>query len=140
MLRLLLALVAVYALTAYGGRGFEEPADMGEDAALPATTPPLSSGFEEPSEMSEDAALPATTPPPSSSGANPIDDILERSRPELLALPGVVGTGHGRTQDGADAIIIWVTDPGAAEHVPTEIEGYPVIVNTVPGGFRAYEG
>jgi hypothetical protein len=71
--------------------------------------------------------------------ADPIDDILKRSRPELLALPRVVGTGHGRTPEGDDAITVWVTDPEAAERVSTGIEGYPVIVNTVPGGFRAYE-
>jgi hypothetical protein len=117
-MRLFLALASAYALTAYnsGGRGFEEPAGRGEEAALRATGPP-----------------------PSSGRADPVDDILERSRPQLLAIPGVVGTGHGRTQKGDDAIIVWVTDAAAAERVPADIEGYPVIVNTVPGGFVAYE-
>jgi hypothetical protein len=119
MRRLFLALAAAYALAAYGydSQGFGEPAEMGEDAALPATPPP-----------------------PGPGGPDRIDEVLERSRPELLAIPGVVGIGHGRTQDGDDAIIVWVTDSGAADRLPAEIEGYPVIVNTVPGGFHAYDG
>jgi hypothetical protein len=97
-------------------------------------------GFEEPAESHEEAALPATTPPPNQGGAHPVDDVLERHRPELLTIPGFAGVGRGQTPDGNDAIIVWVTDPDAAERVPAEIEGYPVIVNVVPGGFRAYEG
>jgi hypothetical protein len=119
MRRLLQALATAYAVTAYthGGQGFEEPAHSREEAALPATTPP-----------------------PNQGDTHPIDDVLERTRSELLAIPGFAGVGHGQTPDGNDAIIVWVTDPGAAERVPTEIEGYTVIVNIVPGGFRAYEG
>jgi hypothetical protein len=119
MRRLLRALATAYAVTAYthGGQGFEEPAHS-----------------------SEEAALPSTTPPPVPGGTHPIDDVLERTRPELLAIPGFGGAGRGQTPDGNDAIIVWVTDSDAAERVPTEIEGYPVIVNIVPGGFRVYEG
>jgi hypothetical protein len=117
MWRLLLALAAAYAVAALteGGQGFEEPANGGEEAGLPVTTPP-----------------------PAPGERHPIDDILEHSRPELLAIPGVAGIGHGQTADGKDAVIVWVTEAVAAERLPTEIDGYPVIVNTVPGGFRAY--
>jgi len=112
------ALVTAYVVTACAqGQGFEEPATSGEEAALPSTTPPSAPG-----------------------GTHPIDDVLDRSRPQLLAIPGVVGTGHGRTQDGDDAVIVWVTDPAAAESLPTDLEGFTVIVKTVPGGFRAFEG
>jgi hypothetical protein len=119
MRRLLQALAAAYAVTAWtsGGQGFEEPAPGREEAALPTTTPP-----------------------PNQGGTHPIDAVLERSRPKLLAIPGVAGTGHGQTPNGNDAVVVWVTDPRAAERVPAEIEGYPVIVNIVPGGFHAYEG
>jgi hypothetical protein len=119
MRRLLQALATALAVMVYtrGGQGFEEPAHSGEEAALSATTPP-----------------------PNQGGTHPIDDVLERNRPELLAIPGVAGAGHGQTPDGNDAIIIWVTDSDAAGRMPTEIEGYTVIVNIVPGGFRAYEG
>jgi hypothetical protein len=120
MWQLLEALATAYVVTAstHGGQGFEEPAHNHEEAALPATT----------------------TPPPNQGGTHPIDGVLERIRPELLAIPGFAGVGRGQTPDGNDAVIVWVTDPEAAERVPTEIEGYPVIVNVVPGGFRAYEG
>jgi hypothetical protein len=119
MRRLLQALATAYAVTActQGGQGFEEPTHSREEAALSATTPP-----------------------PNLGGTHPIDDVLERSRPELLAIPGFGGAGRGQTPDGNDAIIVWVTDHDAAERVPTEIEGYTVIVNIVPGGFRIYEG
>jgi hypothetical protein len=116
MWRLLEVFAMAYAVTAYsnGGQGFEEPAHGQEEAALPATTPP-----------------------PNQGGTHPIDDVLERNRPELLSIPGFAGVGRGQTPEGNDAIIVWVTDPDAAKRVPTEIEGYPVIVNVVPGGFRA---
>jgi hypothetical protein len=119
MRRLLRTFATAYAVTACtnGGQGFGEPAHNGEEAALPATTPP-----------------------PNLGDTHPINEVLERSRSELLAIPGVAGAGHGQTPDGNDAIIVWVTDPSAVERVPTEIEGYTVIVNVVPGGFRAYEG
>jgi hypothetical protein len=119
MWRLLEALATVYAVTActHDGQDFEEPAHSREEAALSSTT----------------------TPPPSQGGAHPIEDVLERTRPELLAIPGFAGSGHGRTPEGNDAIIVWVTDPDAAKRVPTEIEGYPVIVNVVPGGFHAQQ-
>src|SRR5215204_2760852 len=99
MWRLLEALATVYAVKAWthGGQGFEEPAHSREDAALPSTT----------------------TPPPSQGGTHPIDSVLERTRPELLAIPGFAGSGHGQTPDGNDAIIVWVTDPNAAKRVPT---------------------
>ena len=117
-MRLLQALVRAYVVTSCAhGQGFEEPAASGEEAALPSTTPPSGPG-----------------------GTHPIDDVLDRSRPQLLAIPGVVGAGHGRTQDGDDAVIVWVTDPTAAENLPTDLEGFTVIVKTVPGGFRALEG
>jgi hypothetical protein len=117
MRRLLQALATAYAVAALteGGQGFEEPADGGEDADLPVTPPPSTSA-----------------------DSQPIDDVLERSRPELLAIPGVTGVGHGQTADGKDAVIVWVTNARAAERLPAEIDGYAVIVNTVPGGFRAY--
>jgi hypothetical protein len=116
MRRLLQALATAYAVAVLtqGGQGFEEPAG------------------------SEDAGLPVTPPPSTPGGRQPIDDVLERSRPELLAIPGVAGIGHGQTADGKDAVIVSVTNALAAERVPTEIGGYAVIVNTVPGGFRAY--
>ena len=96
--------------------------------------------FEEPAESHEEAALPTTTQPPNQGGTHPIDGVLERYRPELLTIPGFAGVGRGQTPDGNDAVIVWITDPSAAERVPTELENYPVIVNVVPDGFRAYEG
>lgn len=50
---------------------------------------------------------------------------------------GVEGVAHGLTPDGHDAVLVWVSTAKAAETLPTEIEGYPVVVAHVPGGFHA---
>jgi hypothetical protein len=96
-------------------------------------TPP----FEEPvATGGEQAALPVDAPP--ALEHHPTDAVVEGHRDQLLAVPGVAGVGHGRTPDGSDAILVWVTDARAADQLPAEIDGYAVIVDVVPGGFRAF--
>ncbi|TFD75939.1 hypothetical protein [Cryobacterium fucosi] len=86
----------------------------------------------------EGAALPdAPLPPNLNVNAHPVDEIIDLNKERLLALGGVDGVGHGLTPAGDDAIIVWVSDAAAADRVPTEIDGVPVIVEQVPGGFHA---
>ncbi|MFC9919555.1 hypothetical protein [Agromyces binzhouensis] len=84
----------------------------------------------------EDAALPAGQPPPGPE-PDPVDELIAAEQDRLLGLSGVDGVGHGRTDEGEDAIIVWISDPAAATSVPRAIEGVPVIVEHVPGGFHA---
>jgi hypothetical protein len=97
------------------------------------------SGWEEPSASAgEEAAMPLLPPPDPGGDAGPMRDVVERNRQELLATSGVVGVGSGLTPAGEDAVIVWTTDGRTADHLPTEVDGYPVIVHVVPGGFRPF--
>jgi hypothetical protein len=120
MLRLLLAIlvlntVTVRAQDGSGGWGEPRSTDGGEEARLPDMTPP---------------------PPPEAGSA--VDEVLQRSGADLLAMPSVVGVSSGLAPDGAAAVLVWVTDAQAAEGIPKAIEGYPVVVHVVPEGFTAY--
>ena len=61
-----------------------------------------------------------------------IADVLARHTPELMAIPGVVGTGQG-LQDEKPCIIVFVeenTDELVRER-PSTLEGWPVRVDEV---------
>lgn len=120
-MRRLLALMVVLLGASWAGAGqggFQEPAPGGgEEAAMPAGPPP-----------SRDVA-----------GRDPVDELLARVRSRLNAVPGVIGIGHALTDDGRDAVDVTVTDESVAALIPRELEGLPVIVRIVPGGFRAYD-
>jgi len=93
--------------------------------------------FEEPAATGgEQAALPVGDP--RDLERHPTDAVVDAHRQRLLAVEGVVGVGHGRTPDGNDAVLVWVTDAGAADRLPRELDGHAVIVDVVPGGFRAF--
>lgn len=58
----------------------------------------------------------------------PIADVLRDHTPELMALPGVIGTGQG-AKDGKPVILVIVTaGSGAGSRIPGEIEGYRVVL------------
>ena len=97
------------------------------------------SDWEEPSASAgEQAGLPLLPPPDPAVEAGPMRDVVERNRQELLATPGVVGVGSGVTPAGENAVMVWTSDHRTADHIPADIEGYPVIVHVVPGEFRPY--
>ena len=57
----------------------------------------------------------------------PIADVLARHTPSLMATPGVVGTGEGRSHDQAVIVIFVIKRTSQLEQaVPKVIEGYPV--------------
>jgi hypothetical protein len=93
--------------------------------------------FEEPSEKpSEEGAMPFYNPE-AQTARSPLEDALERSQARLRTIEGVVGVAVGRTEIGDDALLIYVIDSSIRERVPSEIDGYPVEVVVVPGGFDA---
>ena len=69
----------------------------------------------------------------------PIGDVLRDHTPELMALPGVIGTGEG-AKDGRPVILVIVaTGSGAGSRIPHEIEGYRVVLQET-GPVRALGG
>jgi len=51
-------------------------------------------------------------------------------------VPGVEGVAHGLAPDGKHAVLVWVSTVPTKNALPAQIEGYPVIVENVPGGFH----
>jgi len=69
----------------------------------------------------------ATAQDTTSMRAPSISDVLARHTPELMKIPGVVGTAQGE-QDGRPAIIVYVkaeTD-SLVMAIPSSLEGFPV--------------
>lgn len=91
-------------------------------------------GFEAPHGGEEQAAVPFASGP--GAAPSPIDAVLERNTPWLREIAGVVGIGAGRTATGDDAIVIHVRDASVQDRLPETVEGYPVVVEVVPGGFE----
>jgi hypothetical protein len=59
----------------------------------------------------------------------PLAEVLARHTPELLAVPGVNGTGEG-AEEGAPVLVVFVECRTAAlaARVPAQIEGYRVVL------------
>ena len=68
----------------------------------------------------------------------PIADVLASHTPELMALPGVVGTYEGALPGGAPAIVVMLARPdaGLERRIPRVLEGWPVVIE-VTGEIRA---
>ena len=68
----------------------------------------------------------------------PIADVLAAHTPELMALPGVVGTYQGAQPDGTPTIVVMLASPeaGLERRIPRVLEGWPVVVE-VTGEIRA---
>lgn len=62
-----------------------------------------------------------------------IKDVKARHEARLLALPGVVSIGIGRTEDGTSAIIVGLDAPrpNLELQIPQSLEDYPVVVQVV---------
>jgi hypothetical protein len=55
------------------------------------------------------------------------EEVLERRGGELLGVGGVAGYGVGRTPDGRDAIVVYLTDTAARAAIPPSLDGLPVL-------------
>jgi hypothetical protein len=58
----------------------------------------------------------------------PITDVLAAHTPELMKIPGVVGTAESRLGDGRPCVLVMVATltPELKRALPRELEGYPV--------------
>jgi hypothetical protein len=65
------------------------------------------------------------------------DSVLRRHEAELMALPGVRGVGETRNDIGDPAIMVYLTNQGAASKVPSQLEGLEVVTSVV-GEVDAY--
>jgi len=61
-------------------------------------------------------------------GRRQIADVLRDHTPELMAIPGVIGTGQGAKEGRPVILVIVRTGSGASGRIPHEIEGYPVVL------------
>lgn len=93
-----------------------------------------SQGFAEPGGAPEQAAVPFI-PPPQHKPNSPVTGVVERNRARLHQLEGVHGVSEGRTPIGDDAVRVDVENDTVRDRLPQEIEGYPLEVVVVPGGF-----
>lgn len=89
--------------------------------------------FANPGGAPEQAAVPFTPAPHGSQ--SPITGVVERNRGRLHKIEGVHGVSEGRTPIGNDAIRVDVENESVRDRLPSEIEGYPVEIVVVPGGF-----
>lgn len=69
-----------------------------------------------------------------------IDETLRRRTPELMAIPGVVGTGIGE-ESGRAVILVLVArmTPELDGRLPRRLDGYPVVARIV-GDVRPVQG
>jgi len=91
-------------------------------------------GFREPGGSSEEAEV-SFEPPTQHGQQSAIAEVIERSKASLLDIEGVHGVSQGRTAIGDDAVRVDIEDDSVRARIPAEIEGYPVEVVLVPGGF-----
>jgi len=72
--------------------------------------------------MSEDSKMP-----------NSIKDVKTQHEERLLQLPGVVTVGIGQDENGNPAIIVSLEcpDPETESQLPTQLEGFSVVVRIV---------
>jgi hypothetical protein len=68
----------------------------------------------------------------------PIADVLASHTPELMAMPGVVGTYQGAGPDGTPTIVVMLASPdaGLERRIPRVLEDWPVVVE-ITGEIRA---
>lgn len=91
--------------------------------------------FEAPGDAPEQAAVSYTGPGPQGP-QSAVTATVERHRAELTKIAGVYGVAESRTAIGDPAIRIDIDNDSVRDRLPKEIEGLPVEVVVVPGGFE----
>lgn len=90
--------------------------------------------FVAPGDASEEAEV-SFEPSAAQRPQSRIAGVVERSRADLLKIEGVHGVSEGRTPTGDDAVRVDIEDDSVRERLPTAIDGYPLEVVVVAGGF-----
>jgi hypothetical protein len=71
-----------------------------------------------------------------------VREIKADHEDELLGYAGVVGVDIASGADGDThdelAIRVYVTDPDAAADLPDRLDGIPIVVSPLPGGFSLH--
>ena len=62
--------------------------------------------------------------------------VQNKHTPDLMAIPGVVGTGTGADVNGHAAVVVLTRQPGV-RGIPTDVDGVPVDVRVI-GDVKAY--
>lgn len=91
--------------------------------------------YDEPRQTDEVAALPVRDEPPPGPPMDELDAVITRVAQDLKHVPGVHGVGRGLGTPERDAIVVFVDHADVGKSLPEQIEGYPVAVQVVPGGF-----
>ena len=70
--------------------------------------------------------------------STPLTEVLARHTPDLMRMPGVVGTAEARLADGRPCILVMVakSTPELRRALPASLEGWPVKVEET-GEFHA---
>jgi hypothetical protein len=88
--------------------------------------------------QSEQAAVETSdSPPPPYWSQTPLSEALARHRVRLLAIKGVYGVSEGQDPNGQEIVRVDVESTDAASGLPPDVDGFPVRVVVVPGGFHA---
>lgn len=96
----------------------------------------LEGPFQEPHDGGEQAAVTPSAPPPAPSTA--VDAEVERLRPRLLTIDGVVGVARGQTSTGGPTVLVYVLDESVRARVLDTVENVAMEVIVVKGGFDAF--
>ncbi len=65
----------------------------------------------------------------------PIEQVQREHESQWLGLPGVIGVGISE-QGGKSCLKVFTTDSSVHPSIPTEVEGYPIVIETA-GAVRA---
>lgn len=68
-----------------------------------------------------------------------IEEVLKTHTPDLMSIPGVVGTAIGKQKDNLCIIIMVIKKtPELTEKIPSTLEGFPVVIQET-GEIRALD-
>ncbi|MCZ6876044.1 MAG: hypothetical protein O7G88_21365 [bacterium] len=66
-----------------------------------------------------------------------IERAIHKHDQQLLSIDGVEGMGTGQDEIGDSVIVVYLSDETVRQRIPSALEGFPVRIEMVPGGFHA---
>lgn len=92
--------------------------------------------FAEPGSAREEAEI--SFSPPIRQEQSAVSSVIIRHGAELTKIAGVHGISEGRTPTGDPTVRIDVDNDSVRARLPEMIEGFPVQIVVVPGGFEIF--